>query len=50
MRKNIQIIKDKKNLSSIIKDYNIDCVIASTSTGLLEASYYNITNKDKFEK
>ena len=41
-KKNIHIIKEKKNLGSIIKTYNIDCVIASTSTGLLEASYYNI--------
>tara|TARA_Y100000816_G_C26097444_1_gene581017 strand:+ start:941 stop:2029 length:1089 start_codon:yes stop_codon:yes gene_type:complete len=41
-KKNIQIIKDKKNLGSIIKIYDIDCIIASTSTGLLEASYYNI--------
>lgn len=42
IKKNIEIIDSKNNLSNIINKKKIDCIIASTSTGLLEGIFYNL--------
>ena len=38
---NLRIINSKQTLGDIVKKYKINSILASTSTGLLEASYYN---------
>ena len=41
-KNNIKILNSKTNLPITIKKNKIDCIIASTSTGLLEGIFYNI--------
>tara|TARA_B100001057_G_scaffold489363_1_gene575467 strand:- start:6506 stop:7621 length:1116 start_codon:yes stop_codon:yes gene_type:complete len=42
IRNNIKMIEGGENLGRTIKKYKFDCIIASTSTGLLEGMFYHI--------
>ena len=39
---NIKVINDNLNFGDTLSKYKIDCVVASTSTGLLESLFYNV--------
>lgn len=41
-KNNVKIIDSRIVLGKIIKKYKIDCIIAATSTGLLEGIFYNV--------
>ena len=42
LNKRFQILENSENFNIVLKKYKIDSVLASTSTGLLEASYYHL--------
>ena len=41
-KNNVKIIDSRIDLGNTIKKYKIDCLIATTSTGLLEGIFYNV--------
>ena len=54
-KNNIKIINENLNLGKILEKYKINCLIATTSTGLIECSYYGviplkINSKNKFRE